>query len=102
MTLSSRVSAAMEQAGQHAARGATVRVRKDAQQAGWPAEAVNSLSVEHDGGHIRYHLADEHADWEYGTEDRPPSPVLRSADNRIGETDGEYLHHLSRLLRGVL
>lgn len=95
----------LSQAHDKAAAQATVGLRKHALAHGWPTHLAQRLSVSHEDGRVAIaypdHLADEILDLEYGTEDTPPSPVLRTFNNRMDE-HADLATHLETYLRGVL
>lgn len=102
MSLSARVHTALLEAGRRTEREFTTQARAAASQAGWPQEAARSVAAHVDGGHFHMHF-DGAEDWEYGTEDRPPSPVARSIESRTDtHVDRTYQGHLEDLLRGML
>lgn len=62
-------------------------LRHTAMNSGWPEGLARSLSVDMTDGHVSIKYPDElkneiHS-WEYGTEDRRPSAVMRRFMNRI-------------------
>lgn len=68
--------------GQHkTAKKLTAQLRRTAYEYGWPTHAARSLTVVPRGKHFGVEYPDHHAttieNLEYGTQDTPPSPVLR-------------------------
>jgi hypothetical protein len=72
----------------------TKELRSAALKSGWPKEAVRSLSVHFNEGEfaIKYpdHVKGLVEDLEYGTEDTPPSAVIRQFSNRMDS----HIHHI--------
>ena len=67
----------------------TATIRRHAIEAGWPEHLANSITVgvTHDGAYrMRYpdHLEDDILRLEYGTQDVPPSPIMRNYFSHIG------------------
>lgn len=73
----------------------TKELRSAALKSGWPKEAAHSLSVHFTDGNfaIKYpdHTKGLVEDLEYGTEDTPPSAVIRQFSNRIDS----HINHLT-------
>lgn len=99
------VSELVSQAHDKAAQDATRSLRKHALDSGWPSHLARALSVTHDNGKVSIDYPERHADeildLEYGTQDRPPSPVLRTFNNRMDQ-HADLATHLETYLRGVL
>jgi hypothetical protein len=67
----------------------TATIRRHALEAGWPKHLANSISVAvtHKGTYrMDYppHLEDDILRLEYGTQDVPPSPIMRNYFSHIG------------------
>ena len=101
MTLYARVSSALDEAGKQTARQETQRIRTNAVQAGWPREEAATLEVHYGEGHLHTSFSDSAADYEYGTEDRPPLSVARQWQHRLDEMPSETLaKNLRESMRG--
>ena len=79
----------------------TQQVRKMAQSAGWPHEAISALEVVESGGDISVRVADEATELvnsiEYGTSEVSPNPVIRSFNSQVPELLQEHLHKALKL-----
>lgn len=101
--LRSRVAEAIQKAGDKSAKQLTRDVRLQALDAGWTTEAASHVSVRHIGGRFTARF-DGAEDFEYGTEDSPPRPVVRDfeANAHQGRADHLFAENLLRELRGML
>jgi hypothetical protein len=83
------VTQLLQQAHDHAAHDATLRLQEHARGHGWPSHLVSALRVEHDNGSLQInypdHLAGEIEDLEYGTPSTGPHAVLRTFNNRMDQ-----------------
>lgn len=93
---------ALEAALEGASKETTVNLRRQAFQAGWPSEHAQRIRADLRSGEMD--LTCEGAeDWEYGTEDRPPTSIVRAArihhDEHIDPIVNKHLDkHLGDLL----
>ena len=97
---------ALARAGNRSSRRMTSSLRRSAYESGWPSEVTRSLTVVHDGGSysVSYpdHMANAVDQFEYGTQSRPPTAVLRKHMSRINEHDDAFHADLGKYLDGVL
>jgi hypothetical protein len=81
-SLTSVFNHALKRAERAATAGYTTKLREHTKAYGWPDHLVSSLSMYHDGENhtITYpkHLEEQILTLEYGTQDVPPSPALRT------------------------
>jgi len=81
-SISSVFNLAIKRAEKAATVGYTAKLREHAATYGWPEHIVSKLSMGHDGEnhHITYpeHLEDQIMTLEYGTQETPASPALRT------------------------
>lgn len=82
-----QLDAALSRAGTATARKMTADLRRRAYEAGWPSEAGRSLEVRHDQGHFEVAFPEQARELvetlEYGTQEKPPTAVLRKFVTRI-------------------
>jgi hypothetical protein len=73
----------------------TVSLRRSAAASGWPKEVVNQLSVNLVKGKVIISYPDELKqkidEWEYGTQFRRPTAVLRKFNNRLDSKVRSFL-----------
>lgn len=92
---------AISQGQQHSAKKLTAQLRRKAYESGWSSAASRHLKVVpfDDRYHVTYPT--EHAshieDFEYGTTDTPPNPVVRQFLSGIRDT--EALAYVVRAVR---
>ena len=98
------VDVALERAAQDVLPHFTEDLRRHANRAGWPASAVEDLSVAHSGGaFIPRHSRRETHDVEYGTRTTRPNPAMRTwANGSHTKFLDEYDRSLGKHLSGVL
>lgn len=71
-------------------------LRRSAQSKGWPLDVVLNLRVAIDpsSGELSVEYPDRLADrvetLEYGTQDTPPNPVIRTFNNRVDDLAQQY------------
>lgn len=91
----------ISQGQQKTAKQLTAKLRRSAYDAGWPSHAGRHLTVvpENKGFGVTY--PKQHAqrieNMEYGTQDTPPSPVVRQF--LAGTKDTDLTHHIGKSLR---
>lgn len=89
------LSHALDQAGSRTAKKMTAALRRQAFEAGWPRAAGRRLRVEHNQGEFSIVFPEEAQelvhDYEFGTQDRPPTAVLRKFSSRFSHF-GTFFH----------
>lgn len=81
----------------------TAGIRRTAHESGWAPHVANSLSVHYRGGKFDVSIPEEHADeawkYEYGSETRRPTAVLRKY--QYGNADSKaFLSTLDHITGG--
>lgn len=100
------LQAAIHQASRDTGRFLSSQVRNHARKEGWPRHLANSLHVAYeDGGFaVKTHPSLEKETWEqeYGTQDRPPSAVIRKFSNRTSGAEKYLAARISERTGGLL
>jgi len=96
-SLQSEIQGALSHATGHLTQG----VRDAARQAGWPASVAKTLQV---GSDNTINLNNDAVDWEYGTINRPPAPVVRTFNNHPQTATAAALDELAKVIqkRGIV
>ena len=81
-------------------------IRRSALEHGWDPEVVKNTHVKWENNKFEVHVAPEHADkafvHEYGSEDAPPTAVLRKYSNQPQAAGNAFLKSMYRHLGGKL
>lgn len=97
---------AIPQAAAEAARSMTYDLRESALEHGWHPAVANSIRVLHTGTEFKVHVPAKYAaeahKYEYGTEDRRPTAVIRKFNNRPEIAEKAILGSLNRITKGLL
>jgi len=97
---------AINQASRDTGRYMSALVRSHARKEGWPRHLANSLYVSYadQGFSVKSHPSLEEEVWkhEYGTQERPPSAVIRKFSNRADHAEEYLAGRLSEYTGGLL
>jgi hypothetical protein len=95
---------ALRTAVQQTAPLMTAQVRRSAYQSGWPASVGRTLKIEATDTGFEWSADDSAMEWEYGTENRPPAPAVRTYANRTQDAEAAILRNVEAILKqdGVL
>jgi len=103
MSLYARVNDAFAKSGSKTSASLTAGLREDAARAGWPAAETKMLKVTFGDGIFTAVCVGTAEDWEYGTQDRAPIPVVRNFNNESAhDADAAMATQMSRELSDLL
>lgn len=103
MALHALVSGALSSSYKATSQELTQQLRERAVDAGWTRGAADTIRVRHSNGSFVASHGPAAADFEYGTESKPPMSVVRTFNmKQHQQADGALMSRLEHALKGVL
>lgn len=94
------MKAAIQAAGQQAAKQIATQLRAEAHASGWPKHAIRALNVEHGDDGFNVVSRAHHGliqDLEYGTESTAPTAAIHKVSNRPQDAEAVFAAVLDKV-----